>query len=285
MKDNTSLKFPPGEFSHTDLAEFNGKTNQQVWQRYAEARKTGQIIPATPPERRNAGKGKPTLVWIVNPNYVPVITATPVVTVTPAVAVVVPVVDPAVKAAAKAAKVAAKVTEKTAKVAAKAVAKATKAAAKAAAKAAVVPTEPVVVSAVTPPAPVVMVTEPIEIVSVPADSVPAVVLPQTEPAVPPVVKPVVEQSITVEVIKVEPVEVKSTVANARTLTQVCPVCKNPLLAIDDATGIQVWCNQPKEICDVAENPSGHGNTEKNAYEILCEKWKFAMTGGRGLAKV
>lgn len=205
-----TFKFPTGDFSHSEFAALNKVTNQQVWTVYSAARKSGEIIPATPPERKNAGKGKPTLMWIVNPNYVaPVVPVTPapavptVATVTPALPATPPVVltdeqiaaiaqqqaaDRAAKEAAKlqakADKEAAKVAAKAVKDAAKAQAKLDKAAAKAAAKAAkeaaAVPTEPVTVAAAAPAtAPVVVEVNPTEIVSVPAESVPAVELPQT----------------------------------------------------------------------------------------------------------
>ena len=38
------LQFPDGEFTHTELARFNGKTNQQVWSRYDAALKSGLIV-------------------------------------------------------------------------------------------------------------------------------------------------------------------------------------------------------------------------------------------------
>ena len=65
-----TLKFPTGVFSHTEFAVLNGKTNQQVWTRYSAARESGEIVPATPPTRKKSGKGKPELVWVLNPNYV-----------------------------------------------------------------------------------------------------------------------------------------------------------------------------------------------------------------------
>lgn len=57
-----TLKFPSGEFTHTELATFNGKTNQQVWIQYQAAIQQGIIISAgvRPP---SGGRGKPSKVW------------------------------------------------------------------------------------------------------------------------------------------------------------------------------------------------------------------------------
>jgi hypothetical protein len=53
----------------------------------------------------------------------------------------------------------------------------------------------------------------------------------------------------------------------------CPHCKTKLLLQNDATGVTLWCpiNNLK-ICPCAENPYGHSNTAKNAYEILTAKY-------------
>jgi hypothetical protein len=63
-----SIKFPEGEFTHTELARFNGVSNQTVWQRYLRARQTGQIISAGTRKAEKA-KGVPSLLWKVNPNF------------------------------------------------------------------------------------------------------------------------------------------------------------------------------------------------------------------------
>lgn len=61
------LKIPAGSFTHTDLARANSKTNQQVWTRYQALVKSGTII--RDGERKPAGgKGKPSLLWKLNPN-------------------------------------------------------------------------------------------------------------------------------------------------------------------------------------------------------------------------
>ena len=63
-----SIKFPAGEFTHTELARFNGVSNQTVWQRYLRARQTGQIISAGT-RKTEKSKGTPSLLWRVNPNW------------------------------------------------------------------------------------------------------------------------------------------------------------------------------------------------------------------------
>lgn len=308
----TTLKFPSGEFTHTELAAFNNKTNQQVWQAYAEARKTGQIIAAPVPERKNDGKGKPSLVWVVNPNYVApvvVVTApadgTTAATIPPAVAPV--AVDPAVaaKEAAdkKAAKDAARLTKQAEKEAAKALKakeKADKKAAKlaekaAAAAAALANAQPVTVAAAAPAAEPVTTVEvkPTEIVSVPAASAPAIELnpstPALEPAAP-ATAPVAETPVfVVNAVTAtapaatgdKPVTVNGQpIAEIRDTTFACPVCQGKILAGNTANGVMVWCPAGPDTCKSAENPFGHGNNEKAAFEILTAKWGFAMAGSR-----
>ena len=77
-KKADTLKIPAGEFTHTDLAQANGRTNQQVWTRYQAMVKSGilirpkrqladgRTIDATRPPK--SGKGKPSLLWMINPN-------------------------------------------------------------------------------------------------------------------------------------------------------------------------------------------------------------------------
>jgi len=309
MPDTNKLKFPTGEFTHTELATLNGKTNQQVWTRYQQAIKDGVILTAG--ERKVAGKGKPSRLWIVNVNYVaPVVAVVPVTPATPATPTVVAASAPvlteaelaviaqqqadaraakeAAAAQAKADKEAAKVAAKAAKEAAKAQAKLDKATAKAAAKAAKdaanVPTEPVTVAAAAP------VTAPVEIVSVPADSVPAVELPQTvaviEVTATETVLPEVEAA-SAPAVSAEPFVVAAVVAEApvgnetfqgrpvtdtREIEDVCPICGTKCLAADAATGVYVWCPAPLNVCSANENPYGHGNNEKNAFTILVAKY-------------
>jgi hypothetical protein len=224
-----TLKFPSGDFTHSELATLNGKTNQQVWTRYQAAIKDGVIVSAG--ERASAGRGKPSKLWrVASGQPVPIVTAVPVAPPTPK-----PPKTPKVPKAVKAAEI--------------------------------VPTEAVVVPAVVPPAPAAV--EPV---------VAVVELPVTEPAQAPVVvdvvpSPAVVEAVTEAIVTTSTVAVQAKNLNARTLKDVCPVCKTALLAIDDATGVMVWCSAPPEVCKSTENPFGHSNNEKSAYAILCEKFK------------
>ena len=220
-----TLKYPTGDFTHTELAQLNGKTNQQVWTRYQAAIKDGTIISAG--TRASAGKGKPSKLWRVNPNP-PTPSTTPVVAAVPAA---VPTAPAAVVPST-------------------------------------VPTEPIIVPAVAP---------------TPA---PEVKLPEAAPAAAPVTEPSAE-SVTVEVVRVEtpaapsteiPPTVNHTVKDARTLKETCPICGKPLMAVDDATGVTVWCNQTKEVCPSAENPFGHADNDEKAYKILLDKWTRKTSG-------
>jgi hypothetical protein len=214
-----TLKFPAGDFTHTELAKFNGKTNQQVWTRYQQAIKDGIIVSAG--NRASAGKGKPSKLWrLATGQPVPVAAVVSPAPATAPAAVVPPVV---------------------------------------------VPTEAVVVPAVQP-APVIEAPK----------------LPEVTPAVAPT--PAATESsveaVTVEVVRVEPAPeaeikpptVNDVVKDARTLTEKCPICGNPLLAVDDATGVMVWCAQSPEVCSANEAPFGHGKNDKEGYETLMDKW-------------
>jgi len=205
---NNTLKFPTGDFTHTELAQANGKTNQQVWVAYQQAIKDGVIVSAG---TRSKGKGKPSKLWkVADGQPVPVVSPAPVVppvVPTPAVVKIVPVQSN-------------------------------------------IP--------VPPPEPVVK-------------------LEKIQPSAPPPTL-VVE---TVEVAKVVPEipvqMVQNIVKDVATLEQVCPICKNPLYSINDATGVMVWCSQPINICPSTENPSGHGRNVKDAYEVLCEKFRHLIS--------
>ena len=235
MKNETQLKWPSGDFTHTDFAKANNKTNQQVWVAWSTARKNGIIVSAgTKPS--TGGKGKPSLLFKVNPNP-----PSPVTVSAPA-PVKVAVIDDKPKSVAP-----------------------------------VIPTEPIIVLAVAPVVvPTPEVVAPVEVASP---------VPEPAPAAAPVVAapvvetPAVETTAIVEVVRIEATPEKpftlppEVLKDVRTLTEVCPICKNPLSAMNDATGVIVWCGKSKEICPVVENPYGHANTDKNAYEILCDKWR------------
>ena len=61
MKNLSSLNWPTEKFTHTELANLNGKKNQTVWNRYLWARRIGFIVAA--------GKRKGALLWKLNPNF------------------------------------------------------------------------------------------------------------------------------------------------------------------------------------------------------------------------
>lgn len=57
------LTFPAGEFSHTELASFNGLDRKKVWTAYQKAINDGIIIPTG--NERKSGKGKAAVLWKV----------------------------------------------------------------------------------------------------------------------------------------------------------------------------------------------------------------------------
>lgn len=264
-----NLKFPSGEFTHTELAKHNGKTNQQVWTRYQAAIKSGQIVTAG--ERASAGRGKPSKLWKLDPNWV-----APVVPVV--VAPATPATPPAPVAPAPTAP-AASAPEADENI--------------------VLPTEEQIAAATAPvaspaPAPVAEVTPAPEVTATPAvvetpatvvetpaaevaASIPPVVIAEVTPA--PEVIPAVAEAAAPEVVtNIVTPTASAQVANARTMKETCPVCKSPLFSIDDATGVMVWCGQSIEVCSSTENPYGHGRNEKEALEVLNQKWDRAMAG-------
>ena len=70
-KKDFQLLFPDGEFTHSQLARHNGKTNQQVWTRYESALKTGAILRVG--TRLGKGKGKQPFIHRVNSQFLSVI--------------------------------------------------------------------------------------------------------------------------------------------------------------------------------------------------------------------
>ena len=216
---NETLKFPNGLFTHTELAQLNGKTNQQVWVRYQQAIKDGIIVSAG--ERPNVtGRGKPSRIWKLNGGQpVTVVTVvsdsvvTNIVSPTPA-AVVVNNVGPKKK------------EKKGAKTAPKEA-------------------------------------------------------PMSLPSIQPAVAPVVVVATVAEVPEVV-VPKDNVIKNpeGRLTDFLCPVCNQKLVAFDYNHGVKLWCSQTIEVCKSSENPFGFSNNDKNAYEVLCSKWSFAMGKNR-----
>jgi hypothetical protein len=242
-KKADTLKIPAGSFTHTDLARLNGKTNQQVWTRYQAMVKSGLII--RDGERKPAGgKGKPSLLWKVNPNPPANVTVPTIAPSAPVTQAADPNVVLPTEAQMEAAADAAPVVE-----------------------AAAAPTEPVVETAA--PAPEPPKDEPptatpaatnageqtvtVEIARVEATPT---------PAEPPVIEPVAGI--------VEPVT--PTIPAETPIAEACPACQHNLVARSDATGIMVGCNQPAEVCHTAERVEGHGATLKGAIATLHDKW-------------
>ena len=230
-KKADTLKIPAGDFTHTDLARLNGKTNQQVWTRYQAMVKSGVIIRNG--ERKPAGgKGKPSLLWTVNPNP-------------PANATVPTIGAPAPVAQAADDNV-------------------------------VLPTEAQIEAAQAP------------VVEAAAPAAPEP--PKDEPpTAPPAATNAGEQTVTVEVARVEatpaPAElpviepvagiVEPVIPNIPAETPIeetCPACQHNLVARNDATGVMVGCNQRSDVCPLPERVEAHGSTIKGAIENLHGKW-------------
>lgn len=191
---NEPLKFPSGEFTHAELAEFNGITKPQAWIPYQEAVKNRTIILVG--KRSTGGRGKPSLLWkLADPNQV---TATSVAINPPPIEKITVIVHEVEN------------KEQMEKI--------------------LVAAEPIPVSVETPA----------EVIS----------------------KSVAEPVLLTDEAKITDYK--------------CPVCSTKLLSKRDIAGVMVWCNQPKTVCNVSENPFGHGKNENAAHETLCEKWKFAL---------
>ena len=217
------LKYPNGDFTWAELATCNGTNKPGVWQRFDEAKRNKTIVLAGERPQADGRKGKPEKLWRL-------VAGQPV----PVAAVTAP-------------------TPATAPTEVK--------------PTPVVPTEAVVVPAAQPAPVVEAPKQPEPVVAEPVIAEPAK-LPETAPAVAPT--PAAEssvESVTVEVVRIEPPsEVKpasDVIKDARTLTETCPLCGKPLLAINDATGVMVWCAQGPEVCSPNEAPFGHGKTDKD----------------------
>ena len=240
-KKADTLKIPAGSFTHTDLARLNGKTNQQVWTRYQAMVKSGLII--RDGERKPAGgKGKPSLLWKVNPNppanvTVPTIGApAPVVQVAddnvvlPTEAQIEAAQTPIVEAAAE------PIVE---------------------AAVAPVPEPPKDEPPTAPPAATNDADE--QTVTVEVARVEAT----PEVAHPPVIKPVAGIA--------EPT-VTPTIPAEAAIDETCPACQHKLVARNDATGVMVGCNQPIAICPTTERVEGHGSNLRSAIATLHDKF-------------
>jgi hypothetical protein len=57
-----NIKYPSCEFTHSDLAAFNGTSNQKIWQAYSAAREKGIIVPT------GNKKGKATYYKLADPS-------------------------------------------------------------------------------------------------------------------------------------------------------------------------------------------------------------------------
>jgi hypothetical protein len=95
--NTTSLKFPAGDFTHAELAEFNGVSKPEIWTQYQDAIKTGVIVSAGS-RKTSTGRGRPSLLWtLAKPNQTVSVVVTPVreVAVAPAIPAVseVPTID------------------------------------------------------------------------------------------------------------------------------------------------------------------------------------------------
>jgi predicted ArsR family transcriptional regulator len=117
------------------------------------------------------------------------------------------------------------------------------------------------------------------VIQVIAEKNETVKLENIKPAVAPIidVTPVVEnitKTIVIPVIEINNNDVVKTPKHnndVRVLKSNCPVCNNSLFAINDATGVKVWCGQSSEIC-APQDVSHHGRNDKDASEGLLERW-------------
>lgn len=242
-KKADTLKIPAGKFTHTELAQLNGKTNQQVWTRY-QAMVKGKIILSAGTRPPKNGRGKPSLLWELNPN--PPVQTDVVVATAPIATAASPAVTPAQPAVAP--------TEPTIEAAGETVVLPTEAQQEAAA------------DANTNPAPENKGNDGNE---PPAGGTPAGDAPTAQTAD--------TATVTVEVARVEPTpEPTPAPAPAETpaepVADTCPACQHQLVAHNDATGVMVGCYQPKSICPTAEHPEGHGSTIAKALDALHDKW-------------
>jgi hypothetical protein len=218
MKENIVLKYPSGEFTHSILAVFNGKSNQQIWNVYQKAIKDGIIVFVG---NKSTGKGKPSKYWKVADGPVPLVDKVEVVKIEskpePTLVVVTEtaiVVEPLPSVSPTVAPVEVHVYQDSGKLA------------------------------------------DVDII----DNVPVVNTP-------------VERADEATAVRTAPV-VRNLTCQVTELKQLCPICKHPMLSVNTATGVTVWCAQPKEICYPNENVYGHGRNINDAYETACDKFKW-----------
>jgi hypothetical protein len=92
------------------------------------------------------------------------------------------------------------------------------------------------------------------------------------PVVEPTVAPVVETVEVVEVIQPVPV-VRNLTCQVTEIDEVCPFCSTKLLSVETSGGIKVWCPvNDLKVCQSSENPYGVGRNQKDAYEVLYDKF-------------
>ena len=93
-----------------------------------------------------------------------------------------------------------------------------------------------------------------------------------EPAKAPKKEKVVEIPTPVE--ELRPVTQTAVLGEILETNFLCPFCKTKMLSQGRNGGVTVWCPvNDLKICSCSENPYGHSNNAKNAYEIACEKFK------------
>lgn len=224
MKQTTTIwKIPTTDFTHSEMAELNGVTNQKVWQEYSRLRAEGFIISAGV----RKGTGKPTGVWkvadgheiITDVTFLAIQSASRVHRVQkPAKLVVLKDVvemDKTIEEKSNFIKLAEAIME--------------------------IPSLP----KVNPTAAPFEVEE-----NGPAENTGGETIVEE--------KPIVQNLNTNEVIEVD---------------YKCSICGTKCLAQNDNTGVMVWCPSKAEACYPHENPYGHGNNVKNAWETLCQKYK------------
>lgn len=256
----SDLKFPTGEFSHTELAQFNGLDRKKVWTAYQKAIADKTIV-STGHERK-ASKGKSAALWIVaDPSKVNMSPDSIVVPVVPIPAAAVDSTDVVPTVAAK--------PGRKPKVKAEPVVPTVAPVEKPAEK----PFETEMGGPSTPPTGGETIVE-----ETPILSAPAVAPVQTsEPVQVVAVVPTTEPSIENLKVCIQP----AALGEITPIEEKCPFCQTPLLSATTANGgVRVWCGiNNLRVCSCSENPYGYSNNVKNAIQILKDKF----CGGRNEA--